>query len=685
MTRFIFALCTLTIALPLCGGEFYVSPDGSDANDGSASAPFATLEKARDAIRAEKSAGKKEPWEVHLAAGTFSLNAPFALSAEDSGTPDAPVVYRGVPGKTILSGGLNLPNWRDENGVWVADLPKVEGKNLYFEQLFVNGRRAVRARFPNALKFFSGIVVQQEEKKVDGRQTFVQRVSSPHFAILKAVPKEELKFAHFIVHHNWNTTRRIILDFDAESNTIVVQGGMMQKHNPWRTTSPCVIENLRPAFDQPGEWFYDGCAGKVYYRPLPDESIETVSFVVPKPGLAQFVTINGTPEVPISDVRFVDVRFEYTDTPRRRATMESACLGPSVSGDLSEPGVSQFDPSQAAFNTDAAIMVDNARRIVFERCEIFHTGEYGMMLKSVNECAVLRCTLRDLGAGGIRLGGGSLATKNVVADCIIQSGGRFHPSGVGVWIGNQTEDNQVIHNDIGDFYYTGVSAGWRWGYQGGHALRNSIEFNIIHDIGQGVLADMGGVYTLGTSHGTRVCNNVIYNVESFGYGGWGLYPDEGSEGILMENNLVYDTMDGSFHQHYGKDNIIRNNIFARNKPNPMRDAPAHQVAVTRVEDHRSIVFERNIIYWNEGTSVGYNTEKVRADIRSNLWWKTTGEVEFKGKSHAEWVEMGKDVGGLTADPLFVDAEKNDFRLKAGSPAQKIGFVPFDYTQAGPRE
>lgn len=316
-------------------------------------------------------------------------------------------------------------------------------------------------------------------------------------------------------------------------------------------------------------------------------------------------------------------------------------------------------------------------------CKFRHIGEYGLKMQTVNDCRVERCEFRDMGAGGVRLGGGRLSTRNVVHNNYIREGGRFHPMGVGVWIGNQTEDNRITHNDISDFYYTGVSAGWTWGYKGGHALRNCIEFNHIYNIGQGVLADMGGVYTLGTSFGTRVCNNVIHDVKSFGYGGWGLYPDEGSEGILMENNLVYDTMDGSFHQHYGRDNVIRNNIFACSAPNPMRDAPAHQVAATRVEERRSFIFERNIIFWKDGTAIGYQFGRVRADIQKNLWWKAGGEVEFLGMSHDDWAASGKDVGGIVADPGFVDPDRNDFRLKPDSPALGIGFQPFDFLQAGP--
>jgi hypothetical protein len=136
-------------------------------------------------------------------------------------------------------------------------------------------------------------------------------------------------------------------------------------------------------------------------------------------------------------------------------------------------------------------------------------------------------------------------------------------------------------------------------------------------------------------------------------------------------------MDGCIHQHYGKENIFRNNILAFSEQG--------QIAITRAEPHLSLTFERNLVYWDQGSLLGYSAWRngVKVKFNHNLYWRADGQpFDFAGQSWEAWRAAGNDEGSLVADPMFVDAVHRDFRLRPGSPAEKIGFKPFDFSQAG---
>jgi parallel beta-helix repeat protein len=323
-------------------------------------------------------------------------------------------------------------------------------------------------------------------------------------------------------------------------------------------------------------------------------------------------------------------------------------------------------------------LADNITGCKIQNCRIRNTGEYGIWIRgNCHSNLIDRCVIDDTGAGSIRLcdfPNKKNSAFNIIKNCSLTRGGRFHASSTAVWIGEGT-DNTLTHNHIADHYYTGISIGWCWGYHG-KSFRNEISYNLVENIGQAALGDMGGIYSLGTQTGTRILNNVFRNIDSYTYGGWGIYPDEGSEGLLIENNLVYNVKDGGFHQHYGKENTVRNNIFAYSRKD--------QIAATRIEQHLSVRFIGNIVYWDKPRDVfeRASTEKVNIIWKKNMWFCESGEPLFKGKTFAQWQANGRDKEGFVGDPLFVNPGERDFRFTSDEACKKIGFTPFDFSKAG---
>lgn len=652
--------------------NLYVSPKGSDdwsgrlgkPNSARTDGPLASLNGARDAIRKLKSQRPlAEPVRVIVANGTYVLEEPFTLTTEDSGTKACPITYEAAKGaKPVFSGGREIKNFVvEEEGLWQLHIPEVAAGKWYFEQLFVNGRRAVRARSPNKWYHYMG---QTSEIPVEGNRGQYRRTSAVRadaLAPLRGLSRKEIRDATLVAYHKWCVTRRYLTDIDTEANVIVTVGEKLKSYSGWPKSTRFHLENYKTALDAPGEWFL-ARDGTLYYKPLPGEDISKAHVVAP--AVEKLVVFDGKPEASqfVEHIKLKGLTFHHNHYVL---------------------AASGYAPYQAAYVTEAAVMADGARNIVVEDCEVGHTATYAVWFrKGCRNCRLERSYLHDLGAGGVRIGEGTIRsdepsrTSHITIDNnIIRAGGRIYTSAVGLWIG-QSGDNTVTHNDIGDFYYTGISVGWRWGYSNSLGKRNNISYNNVHHIGWGVLSDMGGIYTLGPSEGTVVSNNIFHDVYSYSYGGWGLYTDEGSTGILMENNLVYNVKTGGFHQHYGKENIVRNNILAFSK--------LYQVQATRVEDHLSFTFENNIVYYNEGALLSGPWTKVRVKMDKNCYWHAGGaDVSFPGNDFFDWREKtGHDKNSIVEDPLFSDAKNYDFRLKPNSPALKLGFKPFDYTRAG---
>ena len=662
------AVVTGAQAQPAHRPDFTVAPDGNDSAVGTREKPFATLARARDAVRVLRQAGSRSDIVVEVRGGTYRLTEPIVFTPEDGAPTGARTIYRAASGESpVFSGGREIAGWQPADGrLWRA---RVE-PGTEFEQLFVNGRRATRARSPNKFAYY---VKGKPPRRLDPKtgkaipwekRAFIARTTD--IANLAALAPEDLARVTVQMYHSWSISRHHVKSVEPAISLVELAAGSRYPINRWGASERYHIENVRAALDAPGEWFL-ARDGEVLYYPLPDEDMATARVVAP--AAKELVRFDGDPKagryverVTLDGLSFLYAR--HREPPRGRGS------------------------HQAASTIPAAVTLNGVREIEIDRCEVGHVGAHGIWFETgCTSSSITHTYVHDTGAGGVRIGEaswgrrpvGPLQTNGITLDnSILRDGGHIWTGAVGVLIGHSGH-NRVTHNEIADYRYTGVSVGWMWNYRASLAVENLIADNHIHHIGWGDLSDMGGIYTLGVSTGTAIRGNVIHDVYSYDYygaGGWGIYNDQGSTGIVMENNLVYNTKTGGYHLHFGKDLTLRNNIFAF--------AMKGQLRRSRIEKHHALTVENNIVYWDGGPMLLGNWLDDHVDLHDNIYWdaSTTNPLIVKEMRFDEWMAAGRDTGSVLADPLFVDPARRDFRLRERSPAIAKGFQPFDFSKAG---
>ena len=665
---FLWAAGTLLFAE---SNTFYISPAGNDSwsgrladaaeNDG----PFATIERAQQAVRELKKSNEVTgPVYVYFRSGAYLLTQEILFTPQDSGERDARVIYSSFQNEKILiSGGQKLTDWRLlQDNRWICDVPQVRSKNRHFQQLFVNGERRTRARTPN-----EGFFRVKDPMEKDGTPFHEDRFKFGFYPGNLLSNWRNINDVQIILHHFWSDAHCAIASINSESLVVTLKTPAWRKFTDDNTElgARYFVDNVFEAMDKPGEWYLDRPTGKLYYLAKEGEDMHSAEVIAPD--LDQMVLFKGDPEAQeyVEHITLSGLTFAHSDWH----------LPPGDAGD-----------HQASDSVPGAIELVGARNITIENCRLEHLGTYAMeILDGCQNIKIQKNYMYDLGGGGIKISGGRAGTNSLLktshitfSDNSLQGMGRMFKASVGVLL-RHASDNVISHNLIKDLYYTGISVGWEWGYKPSAAYNNLVEYNHVEKVGQGLLSDMGGIYLLGISPGTIVRNNLVTNVYSHGYGGWGIYTDEGSSDILIENNIVYDTKSAGFHQHYGRNNTIRNNIFAYGK--------IAQLMRSRDEEHLSFTFERNIVYWKDSELLEkkWEGDTTRFYFMNNLYFRHDDQpIKFQNYSVKKWRDRGQDESSLFADPLFVDPENGDFDLKKGSPAFKIGFEPIDRISIGPR-
>ena len=671
---------------PAAAATLYISPEGADTWSGMlpspnaerSDGPFATLARARDAVRDLKSRGRHTgPVTVCVRGGEYHLSEPFCLHPEDSGTEENPVTYAAYPHEgPVFSGGQRISGWRQAEGnIWSVEIPDVKSGRWYFRQLFVNGERRPRARWPRekwlpvvgAADYreagWAGTLAGQTDDEIS-RRSFQYRPGDiqQDWTNLEDVEVVVLQF--------WMAPRLRIQAIDEEQRSVLFTGGSWR---PLTWSFGYYVDNVYEGLDAPGTWYLDRKTGILRYHALPGEDMTQAEIVAPE--TLQLVRLEGDPDKGqfVHDICLSGLRFRYT------------------SWELPEAG---YHFTQAELPPPAAVQATGARRCTLDGCEFAHLGGWAIELgRGCQDNRVTACVIDDLGAGGIKIGepnepgsNEAEACRTEVSDNCVHDGCNVYLGAPAVWVG-QSGGNRIQHNEIAGQFMWAVSLGWNWAYFPLNRSRdNIVEKNHVHHLGTGVLGTHSALYCLGVSPGTVVRHNYIHDVYAAGAwgAGEGICLDNGCAGILVENNVVHDAAAGGWGCNFNcLGNIIQNNVFVNGRT----------YQLTRYGDPPSgapmpngEVFSRNIVVWKEGPLIKENDWWSFATLWDyNLYWQSRGEpFQFMQYTFEQWKAKGLDTHSVIADPLFVDAEKNDFRLRPDSPALKLGFRPIDLSDVGPR-
>lgn len=648
----------------------HVATNGSDQAAGTQKAPYRTLARARDAIRALKQ-GRKLPAggvRVLIHGGVYRLNEPFVLGPEDSGTSSAPIVYAAAPGaQPVLSGGRIIKGLRrNADGSWSTTIPAAAAHKWVFRQLFIAGRRYIPARSPNEGQYFIMRGVPPEGGSGTARDRFAFRRGDLE-------PWPNLSDVELRLTFSWNTGTFPLKSVDPQTRLVTLGGpAVWELPKPGMATCPYIVMNHPGACDAPGEWQLNRETGELRIIPFGTEDLSKAEVVAP--AFERLIAAQGSFENNryVEYVRFEGLSFQHAEW------------------NLPPTG---FSSAQAASGLGAALEFKAARHCAVTGCEVAHVGRYGISFdRDASYNTIQRNHLYDLGGGGVRIGTTDpvappferLAHHHLVDNNYIHDGGHTNPGAVGIYMAFGA-NNTFSHNEVCDLRYTGISLGWTWDivYQG--TRENTVEYNHVHHVMR-TLEDGGGIYSLGLTPGSVIRHNVVHDVgtppDAIGHG---IYIDGGSSGLLCENNVCYDCGDGGIRIQHGTSCItVLNNISA------------FCGFGLGIDSERTNIFQYNIVVLDgAGTPFAYvpQWQTYNKIVDYNLYWRPDGQpIKFLDFTWAEWQKKEgindiwytprMDAHSRLADPLFVDAQKRDFRLQPKSPALAMGFRPIDTSTVG---
>ena len=569
---FVTAICILCSHW-LLAGEIWISPKGSDFNDGTRQSPKATLtsalRQAREWRRTEDNR-IQGGITIYMEGGTYAFHEPVFIRPEDSGTKESPTIIRSVGDeKVILSGGISINGWKKQGKVWVADVPAFNGRPLDFRQLWVNGKKAVRARDVEDFEKMNRICSVDEKNEI----LYVPAVSIRRLIDNKGNLKA--KYAEMVLHQMWCVANLRIRSVEVQGDSAAIRfhqpESRIQFEHPWPrpmvTTdghnSAFYLTNARELQDVPGEWYHDIDARKIYYYPREGEKMQEAEVIVP--AVETLVRVEGTLDRPVRHIRFEKITFSYTTwmRPSEKGHVPLQAGMYLTDGYRIDPKMQRnylnhlLDNQGWLGRPAAAVRVVAARQIDFERCRFEHLGSTGLDYEEAVQGGVVRgCLFLDIAGNGLLVGSFSPAahethlpydpadrrevcTQQQINNCYFTEIGNEDWGCLAIAAG-YVGDVNIEHNEISEVPYSGISLGWGWTQTVNCMRNNRVHANLIHHYAKHMY-DVAGIYTLGSQPKSYVTENCVHSIYKPGYvhdsNHWFyLYTDEGSSFITVRDN-----------------------------------------------------------------------------------------------------------------------------------------------------
>ena len=569
---FVTAVCILCSHW-LLAGEIWISPKGSDFNDGTRQSPKATLtsalRQAREWRRTEDNR-IQGGITIYMEGGTYAFHEPVFIRPEDSGTKESPTIIRSVGDeKVILSGGISIKGWKKQGKVWVADVPAFNGRPLDFRQLWVNGKKAVRARDVEDFEKMNRICSVDEKNEI----LYVPAVSIRRLIDNKGNLKA--KYAEMVLHQMWCVANLRIRSVEVQGDSAAIrfhqpESRIQFEHlwpRPMVTTdghnSAFYLTNARELQDVPGEWYHDIDARKVYYYPREGEKMQEAEVIVP--AVETLVRVEGTLDRPVCHIRFEKITFSYTTwmRPSEKGHVPLQAGMYLTDGYRIDPKMQRnylnhpLDNQGWLGRPAAAVRVVAAKQIDFERCRFEHLGSTGLDYEEAVQGGVVRgCLFRDIAGNGLLVGSFSPAahethlpydpadrrevcTQQQINNCYFTEIGNEDWGCLAIAAG-YVGDVNIEHNEISEVPYSGISLGWGWTQTVNCMRNNRVHANLIHHYAKHMY-DVAGIYTLGSQPKSYVTENCVHSIYKPGYvhdpNHWFyLYTDEGSSFITVRDN-----------------------------------------------------------------------------------------------------------------------------------------------------